>query len=235
MKHIYTLLALITLQTFSLSASDLVFDMRMEKVTFEVYPLIKTDNSVPRVIEQSYLGRFYPETEIPKIDSTTAFKSSEVNPYFLLSNILKIAKSDDFKNLPKLYSPDSRGLVKDALKDEKMGPPMRQWMKSIESFSVLGYFYQAPNELVAYVRIADGVLPYLFVLEDQWYLRAGDLNSSFSNDLDVFYAANNYSNENLEVTYPLSTDDTRLLLSDEKLKDFAISNKSLSAHPELTE
>ena len=219
MKYLrFVLLALLS----NAEASDRhIFDMRPETVIFNPVSYKLEEGHFPEVIEKTIIGRFYREGESPVVRSGQSESNVDATPFSVLSKMLRYIERAEYGNLPSLYSPKTRQIVSDRLKDENIRPMLIKWLSSLREIEVLAYWVEAPNLLLAYVRVnreAGGIRPYVFEFVDRWYLRAGHFDSEFSNSLDAFYTK--YTNEDMAIEFPPATNAMVSLLSDLRLVTF---------------
>ena len=208
----------------ALRASDeLAFDLRPETVVFEMESYHLAEGQVPRLVEQTLIGRFYTKS-LPIITAKQNELDLHLSPFNVLEEMLYRIENKKYDELGSLYSPSTRDVVVSRLNDAQIRPKILEWFSSVHDLSILGYWIESSKLLIVYVQVnegAGGVRPYLFEFSDGWYLHAGHLDSKFSQLLDGFYTKR--GNDDLKVVFPPSAEAMSELLSDFELMSFASS------------
>lgn len=212
---------IITLFYDAQALDEYIFDLRPETVLFNAVSYKLEEGHYPEVVEKTIVGRFYKEIKPPVLRSIEGDNDIHMTPFSVLSKMLQYIENGEYGKLSSLYSPKTRDIVSNRLKDSDIRPKLIKWLGSLKEIEILAYWVEPPNLLLAYVRVnkeAGGIRPYVFEFVNHWYLRAGHIDSEFSNYLDAFYTK--YTNEDMVIEFPPTTDAIVALLLDIELVSF---------------
>lgn len=174
--------------------------------------------------EWTILGKFYPQGARPVIRAQDVVGEPGQSPFTLLGDLLCIAPSADETAVRALYTPESQAIIAaEFLANPELRQQQAKWLESLQSFTILGGWAEAPDRYVLYTRVNDattGVMPFLFQHRDnRWYLQAGSLNAPLSVKLDAVYFSPVESR--IKIIDPAAAEAKRTLLAGEGLADFA--------------
>lgn len=209
----------------SLRAQPLAFEPVPETLRVPVVSHISPQpDAKPEVAEVTILGKFYPQGNLPVIRAGSATVDPGQSPYALLSVLLREAQNAGEDAVRGLYSPESQEIILELSANPELRQRHLQWLESLQSFTILGGWAEAPNRYVLYTRVnaaQSGVMPFLFErLGGRWYLRAGRLASPLSSQLDAVYFSP--VPMQVEVISPAAPQAARALLEQSGMADLAV-------------